>query len=190
MALHGNPMRKLFDSLRMPGLGSEDDHPLANPREAQPIFAELRTRDSVKALEEISDWLQSTIAVESFKMERRFEVIRQLDDAIQPHRIKLAREYGAASSKPRPQEVKLWAIGRDLWANVAGAYDNLIGRIERKEKGGDSLRRESARIETRHYGSTTPGHFSSKHCSGSTIYGHSERHSLLAQSCTGHSPRA
>ena len=149
MALHGNPMRKLFNSLRMPGLGSEDDHPLANPREAQPIFAELRTRDSVKALEEISDWLQSIIAVESFKMERRFEVIRQLDDAIQPHRIKLAREYGAASSKPRPQEVKLWAIGRDLWANVAGAYDNLIGRIERKEKGFDGLRRESALIAVR-----------------------------------------
>ena len=80
MSSPGRTMQKLLDSLRMPRLGAEDDHPLANPREATTIFAELRAADSLKALEEISDWLLSVLSAETLKPERRFEIIRTLDE--------------------------------------------------------------------------------------------------------------
>ena len=142
-------MQMLLGSLRLPRLGAEDDHPLANPREADAIFAELRAADSVKALEEISDWLLSVVGAESLKPERRCEVIRMLDESAQPHRIKLARDPGAGGRQVRPQEAKLWSISHDLWMHAAAAYDDLIGRIEQKEKGGDALRKEIALIAVR-----------------------------------------
>ena len=143
MSSPARTMQKLLDSLRMPRVGAEDEHPLANPREAATIFAELRAGDSLKALEEISDWLLSVVSAESLKPERRFEVIRLLDESAQPHRIKLARELGAAGRQVRPQEAKLWTVSHDLWMHAAAAYDDLIGRIEQKEKGGDALRKKS-----------------------------------------------
>ena len=142
-------MQKLLDSLRLPRLGAEDDHPLANPREAAVIFAELRVADSFKALEEIGDWMVSVTVAESFKLERRFEVIRTLDEGAQPHRIKLARDSGATGRQVRVPEAKLWTISHALWMHAAAAYDDLIGRIEQKEKGSDALRREIALIAVR-----------------------------------------
>jgi len=126
-------MQKLLDSLRMPRLGAEDDHPLANPREAATIFAELRVSDPLKALEEISDWLLSVVSAESLKPERRFEVIRTLDESAQPHRIRLSRDPVGGARQGLPQEAKLWNVSHDLWMHAAAAYDDLIGRIEQKE---------------------------------------------------------
>lgn len=149
MSSPARTMQKLLDSLRMPRVGAEDEHPLANPREAATIFAELRAGDSLKALEEISDWLLSVVSAESLKPERRFEVIRLLDESAQPHRIKLARELGAAGRQVRPQEAKLWTVSHDLWMHVAAAYDDLIGRVGQKVKGSDALRKEIALIAVR-----------------------------------------
>lgn len=142
-------MQKLLDSLRLPRLGAEDDHPLANPREAEAIFAELRGSDPLNALEEISDWLVSVVSAESLKPERRFEIIRSLDECAQLQRIKLARDPAGGGSQVRTQEAKLWTISHGLWMNAAAAYDDLIGRIEQKEKGSDALRKHIALIAVR-----------------------------------------
>ena len=149
MSSPGRTMQKLLDSLRLPRLGAEDEHPLANPREAATIFAELRVSNPLKALEEISDWLLSVVSAESLKPERRFEVIRTLDESAQPHRIKLSRDSAGGARQVRPQEAKLWNVSHDLWMHAAAAYDDLIGRIEQKEKGSDALRKEIALIAVR-----------------------------------------
>lgn len=142
-------MLKLLDSLRLTRIGADGDHPLASPREAAQIFAELRVGDSLKALEEISDWLHSFAIAENLRPERRFEVIRQLDDLIQPHRIKLAREAANPERHSRPRELKIKTINQELWARLAVVYDDLIGRIEAKEKGADGLRKEVPLIAVR-----------------------------------------
>ena len=142
-------MHKLLDSLRMATLGAQADHPLVSPREAAPIFAELRAGDAVKSLEEIADWLLSIGSAESVKIERRYELIRQLDEAAQPHRIKLTRDYGAMSRQSRPQEARLWTANHQFWSHAADAWVGLLTRIEAREKGADALRKELPLIAVR-----------------------------------------
>ncbi len=149
MASSGNTVHKLLKSLRLPRLGAENDHPLENLREANGIFAELRGAEPVKALDEISDWFQSVAAADTFKPERRYEVIRQLDESAQPHRIKLARGNSAGAPQVRHAEARLWVVNHDLWQHVAAAYGDLIGRIEQKEKGSEALRKEVGLIAVR-----------------------------------------
>ena len=91
MSSPGRTMQKLLDRLRMPRLGAEDDHPLADPREAAAIFAELRVSDSLKALEEISDWLLSLASAESLKPEPPSRQSR----AAAPHRRARRPAHGA-----------------------------------------------------------------------------------------------
>ena len=149
MASSGNTVQKLLKSLRLPRLGAVNDHPLENPREANGIFAELRGADPVKALDEISDWLQSVAAADTFKPERRYEVIRQLDESAQPHRIKLARGNVGGVPPARQPEARLLVVNHDIWQHVAAAYGDLITRIEQKDKGSEALRKEAGLIAVR-----------------------------------------
>ncbi|HEX4325707.1 MAG TPA: hypothetical protein VH105_02760 [Burkholderiales bacterium] len=143
-------MLKLLDSLRNSALGnSRDDHPLANPKEAEHVFAELRAGDPVKALDEITHWLDSVTTAENLKPERRYELIRRLDETGQPHRGRLARDYGTLSRQSKFQEGKLWAANHDFWMRSGEAYDSLINRIEAKEKGSDALKTQAAMIAVR-----------------------------------------
>src|SRR5215211_7677627 len=45
-------------------VGSKVDHPLADPKQARALIAELPPHDSIKALEEITRWLESLTEVE------------------------------------------------------------------------------------------------------------------------------
>ena len=133
-------MIKLFETLRNTALGSRGTHPLANPKEAEEVFAELRSGDAQKALEEITHWLESVTHDEALRPDRRFELIKRLDELAQPHRIKVGRDYGSLSRQSRFQEAKLWSAKHDFWTRVSEAYGDLMVRIERKEKGADALK--------------------------------------------------
>jgi hypothetical protein len=138
-------MLKLLDSLKSAALGgARDDHPLANPKEAEQVFADLRGEDAAKALDEISHWLDSVSTTETLRLERRFELIKRLDETGQPHRGKLARDYGTMSRQSKFQEGKLWAANHDFWLRCSEAYDSLIRRVEAKEKGSDALLKGNA----------------------------------------------
>jgi len=149
MTTRGRTMQKLLDSLRLTLVGADGDHPLASPREAAQIVLELRAIDPLKGLEEISDWLVSFVAAENLRPDRRFDVIRQLDELAQPHRIKLAREMSGDAHHSKLRETKVRTVNRELWQNMARAYDDLIARIEAKEKGAESLRKEVPLIAIR-----------------------------------------
>ncbi|MBL8378298.1 MAG: hypothetical protein JNM79_10540 [Burkholderiales bacterium] len=150
MATTGGRVMRLIDSLRLRSLGAQGDHPLESVRESQQVFAELRGGDAMKSLEEITDWFGSVTDAEGMKPERRFEVVRQLDELAQTHRIKLARDFGVTSGRQsRTQEAKLWAVNHDLWERAARAYEDLIKRVEAREKGSDALRKEVAFIAVR-----------------------------------------
>lgn len=133
-------MLKLLDTLKISALGGHrDDHPLANPKEAEQVFNDLRNEEAAKALDEISHWLDSVSTTDSLKLERRYELVKRLDEIGQPHRGKMARDYGAMSRQSKFQEGKLWAANHDFWLRASEAYDGLIRRIEAKEKGSEVL---------------------------------------------------
>ncbi len=143
-------MLKLLDTLRFSAMGPRgDDHPLAHPKEAEDVFAELRGGDPAKSLEEVTHWLESVNAADNLKPERRFELIKRLDETGQPHRVKLSRDYSALARQSKLQESKLWATNHEFWLRCAEAYDSLIARIEQKEKGMDALKNHAAMIAVR-----------------------------------------
>lgn len=133
-------MIKLFETIRNSALGARSDHPLANSKEAEEVFAELLGGDAQKSLEEITHWLESVTQDEALRPERRFDLIRRLDELAQPHRIKVGRDYGNLSRQSRFQEGRLWGAKHDFWTRVSEAYADLMQRIERKDKGVDALK--------------------------------------------------
>ena len=53
-------------------VGSKVDHPLADPKQAKALVAELPPHDYLKALDEITRWLESLNESEGFKLDRMF----------------------------------------------------------------------------------------------------------------------
>lgn len=142
-------MIKLFETLRNTALRGQGSHPLGNAKEAEEVFAELRAGDAQKSLEEITHWLESVTQDEELRPERRFEIIKRLDEVAQLHRIKVGRDYGNLSRQSRFQEGKLWGAKHDYWTRAAEAYADLMARIERKDKGTDALKAQHGLIALR-----------------------------------------
>lgn len=142
-------MINLFQTLKNTALRGQGGHPLANAKGAEEVFAELRTGDAQKSLEEITHWLESVTQDEELRPERRFELIKRLDEVAQPHRIKVGRDYGNLSRQSRFQEGKLWGAKHDYWARAGEAYAGLMACIERKEKGCDALKAHHGLIALR-----------------------------------------
>lgn len=142
-------MIKLFELLKLAALGNKNGHPLLDTKEAEAVFAELRAGDPQKMLEEITHWLESVTNDDEIRPERRFELIKRLDEVAQPLRIKVGRDYGSLSRQSRFQEGKLWSAKHDFWTRTAEAYSDLMLRIERKDKGTDALKAQLGLIALR-----------------------------------------
>jgi len=106
--------------------GSNVDHPMANPVQARQIVAELPVKDSTKALEEITEWLESLNRAEGFKVDRRYECVDLLDGAARRHQRELTQEY---LSTPRVQkflENRLWNAEFGFCKELGDAYVRCI----------------------------------------------------------------
>jgi hypothetical protein len=106
--------------------GSNVDHPMANPVQARQIVAELPVKDSTKALEEITEWLESLNRTDGFKVDRRYECVDLLDGAARRHQRELTQEY---LSTPRVQkflENRLWNAGFGFCKELGEAYVRCI----------------------------------------------------------------
>lgn len=106
--------------------GGKPDHPLAEEKGAKEIFDSLREGEPAQAIEDIRHWLGSVASTEGFKAERRAELILQLDEAAQPHQLKISREYLANPSRSRFQEARLWGAQVGLWTELGAAFAGLI----------------------------------------------------------------
>jgi hypothetical protein len=106
--------------------GSNVDHPMANPVQARQIVAELPVKDSTKALEEITEWLESLNRADGFKVDRRYESVDLLDVAARRHQRELTQEY---LSTPRVQkflENRLWNAEFGFCKELGDAYVRCI----------------------------------------------------------------
>ena len=115
-------------------VGSKVDHPLADPKQAKALVADLPQHDFQKALEEITSWLQSVNETEGFKLDRLFEIVELLDTTGKVHHRKLLLEYLAMSRQQKFQENKLWSAGHGF----AKALDTLYLKAIRLYLGGAS----------------------------------------------------
>jgi hypothetical protein len=127
-----------------------DVHPMADPKEAQRIFAELRQAEPAKAVEEIAHWAESVTTADGLKLAERLDLIKQLDDASQPHRVRTAREYGAVSRQSRFREQAAWRLNHDLWMRLADGYWRVASGMDGGvEKGADALKGQHGLVACR-----------------------------------------
>ena len=112
----------------------QPDHPLADPREAKKVCAEISARDPIGAIEEADAWLQSLAVADGFKLATRIERVMEVEEAATPQVRRLGREYLKQGSRNANLEAKLWAICHDYWKQVATTYEMTLGRFVSGEK--------------------------------------------------------
>jgi hypothetical protein len=109
--------------------GGKPDHPLADEKGAKETLATLPANDPFKCIEEIRHWIESTLATEGFKPDRRAEIVLLLDETAQAHHRKLQRDYLANPNLPKFQEQRLWSALFGLWKDLARAYVTCLGQL-------------------------------------------------------------
>lgn len=102
------------------------DHPLANPVQARQIVAELPARDATKALEEITEWLESLNQADGFKVDRRYECVDLLDGAARRHQREITQEYLSTPRVQKFQENRLWNAQFGFCKELGEAYVRCI----------------------------------------------------------------
>ena len=110
--------------LKLFGAG-RPDHPLADPKEAKRILEALPPQD-LKALEELSQWLESVSSAEGFKPADRLQLIGSLDDLALARARKVSRDYFAATRPSRYQENLMWTRLHEYWRQAGLAWGRAV----------------------------------------------------------------
>jgi hypothetical protein len=150
---------------------NKPSHPLADPREAKRILAEIAGRDAQGAVEEAMGWIESVAADAGFKPAQRLDLLLKLDEASASQIRRLARDYPARSAASRAQEVRLWELGHGYCVALAAAYLACLGAYRSGEKDADAIKPQLQLLNGRlvstmganlkwdqfHYGPIDPG---------------------------------
>jgi hypothetical protein len=126
-------MLKLFAS-------GKADHAMADPGEARKLLDALPASDPHKALEELTNWLESVSAAEGFRPDRRAQVVQMLDEAAQVHVRKLQREYFSNPGLSKVQEHRLWSVIHAFWKRCGFAFASCVDLYATGKRGANRLK--------------------------------------------------
>jgi hypothetical protein len=129
--------------------GGAPDHPMAGIRQAKKLISELPANDPVKALDEVTFWLDSISRTEGFKVDHRFELIDLLDQAAKGHRRKLAQDYLATDRQEKFRENKLWNTVFNFWKHLGDAYGRCVEQFQSGASGAGAIRKKLPAIVAR-----------------------------------------
>lgn len=110
--------------------GGKPDHPLADIKRARDLVAALPRNDAVRALEDVTSWLESLGSTDGFKLQNRLELIDLLDQAAKSHWHKIAPEYLEAPRLQKFYEKRLWTISFGFWKMLGDAYLQCIEQFQ------------------------------------------------------------
>ena len=120
--------------------GKKSDHPMADIKSAQALLGEMPKGDALKALQELTAWIESVREQEDFRLDHQLAVLRMIDEAARPFERKLMREYFASSTLSTFQENRLWMALSEFFGQVAHAYFNVLTRYRNGDKGSSSIK--------------------------------------------------
>ena len=129
--------------------GGKVDHPMADPKRARQIVDELPASDAVKAMAEITEWLESLNQTDGFKLDRRFENIDLLDGAAKNSQRKLAQDYLAMPRQQKFQENRLWTTSFAFWKQLGDSYIRCVNDHESNAGGAAAIRKSLPAILAR-----------------------------------------
>jgi hypothetical protein len=122
--------------------GGKPDHPMADVKNAKLLIAELPANDSLKAVEEVTFWLDSITREEGFKVDYRFQLIDALDQAAKNHPRKLAQDYLATDRQEKFRESKLWNASIEFWKTLGGAYIHCVEQFQAGASGSGAVKKD------------------------------------------------
>lgn len=121
---------------------ARSEHPLAEAKALKKVIAELPLDNTFKAVDEICGWLESLRQADDLRVDHYFEVLRQLDEAAQPHLRRLLRDYLQSPRLSKTEERRLWSICHNYWSELAALYAHCLERYssQPKDKGNEALK--------------------------------------------------
>ncbi len=112
------------------------NHAFSNPRRAREKLAGLPGDNALKALEELSDWIESLTGLD---LEARADICKLFDEHSRPYRRKLWKDYLGADGAQR----KRISFACHRFASLMGkAYFSCIKAYRSGEKGADEIKKE------------------------------------------------
>lgn len=130
------------------------DHPLADPRELRRIIGELPPDKPAKVVDEIVGWFESLRLADDLRVDHLFDIVRQLDDALQPQLRRLGRDYLLAPRLSKAEERRLWNLCFSCWEWAALLYADCLARMaaQPRDKGSEALKAQLPLLAARRAG--------------------------------------
>jgi hypothetical protein len=130
--------------------GKRSDHPLAEMKSVQSVLGDVPKSDAIKALQELSGWVESLREHASeFKPEHEVAVLLLLDEAAQPHVRKLLRDYFSVQPLNKYQGNRMWSALTDYFAQSGAAYTDVLRRCRKEERYAAAFKPQLALLVTR-----------------------------------------
>lgn len=121
--------------------GKKSDHPLADIKTAQQLLDDVPKADSLKALQELSEWMESIREqAGDFKLDHQWAVLRMFDQAAQSHVRKLLHDYFPLQPLSKFQENRLWTLLDAFYAQSELCHYDVLTRYRDGAKGASAIK--------------------------------------------------
>lgn len=121
--------------------GKKSDHPLADIKNVQYLLEDLPKSDSLKALHELSEWMEDLREPgNGFRADHQWAVLRLLDQTAQTHVRKVWHDYFAPQSLTKFQENRLWSLLEAFYTQSELCHFELLGRYREGDKGAAAIK--------------------------------------------------
>ena len=122
------------------GVLKKTEHPLANLRAVQGFLEDLPRNDALKALQEITAWMESARDMSGFRVDHQLAVLRLFDEAARQFERKLAREYFSSATLAAFHENRLWMALNDFSTQALLGYLMVHVRYRNGDKGASAIK--------------------------------------------------
>ncbi len=121
--------------------GKRSDHPLADMKSAQLLLDDISKTDSLKALQELSEWLETLHAeAKDFRLDHHWAVLRLFDQTAQPHLRKLLHDYFSIQPLSKFQENRLWSLLETYYTQSDLCHNEVLSRYREGAKGASAIK--------------------------------------------------
>jgi hypothetical protein len=125
------------------------DHPSADLKKVRELIAGLPSGNSLRALEEITSWLDALEAAQGSTLKHRLDAVDLLDRAAKYHQFKLAPEYLQAPRLQKLYESRLWNTSFRFWKSLGDGYLHCLEAYQQGAPGSEAIRTGLPRVAGR-----------------------------------------
>lgn len=118
----------------------KSDHPMADIKSAQKLLDDIPKNDALKAMQELTTWIESVREQVGFRLDHQLAVLRLLDETARTFERKLTREYFASNALSEFQENRLWMALNEFFTQAAQAYLGVLARYRNGDKGSPAIK--------------------------------------------------